>query len=204
MKSSNLSIHCFEEVIEWTEQRFEYRVRESEKQYTMERKEEKMKRKILCCGLAVVFFVSSYGVSGAMDYSRDILGDGTVVSHFCFSSAESERIIQEFGYNWVVADRIVKTLFREANIPSTFTGKAGVAGALGFALSSTAYCVWDLARRNGPDRCWCLTYRTRPHQLKLIDRTLGKIGDKILPFGEGAGIIIEAINEILNTVAASR
>jgi hypothetical protein len=163
-----------------------------------------MKRIILCCLLVAVFFLSGYGVSGAMEYSRDILSNGTVVSHFCFSSAESDRILREFGYNWVVAERIVKTLFREANIPSSFTGKVGVAGALGVALSSTAYCVWDQARKNGPDRCWCLTYRTRPHQLRLIDNTLGKIGDKIMPFGEGAGVIIEVINEILNTAAVSR
>ncbi|MGB2980096.1 MAG: hypothetical protein WBC77_02490 [Candidatus Zixiibacteriota bacterium] len=163
-----------------------------------------MKKKTLTGILAVIMLLGTVEICSAMQHSRNQLSNGIVVNHFCFNSAESERILKEFGYNWVLADRIVRTLFCEARIPNSFTAKVGIGGALPVALSSTAYLVWDQARRNGPNRCWCLKYRTTPHQLKLIDRTLGKIGDKIMPFGQGAGMIIEVVNQILNTASASR
>lgn len=167
-----------------------------------------MKKTILPGVLALLALLTvgtlSTNVSQAEEHDRTEMRDGSVVNQFCFASDESRRIREEFGYNWKVAHSIVEKLFSEAGIPSSFTGKVGYFGAYSYAISSTAYLVWDQARRHGSNECWCLKYRTTPRQLKLIDRTLGKVGDKIMPFGEGANMIIGVINDILNTVTATR
>ncbi len=164
------------------------------------RKELEMNKITFIIAFTLILSIVAPTGSMALEPHREQLRDGSVINQFCISSYESKRIREEFGYNWKVADRIVLTLFREANIPSTFTAKVGYSVALFSALSGTAYLVWDQAMKHNNNTCWCLRYHTYPHQLKLVDNTLGKIGDKIMPLGEGAKIVIDVMNEILNTV----
>ena len=162
-----------------------------------------MKHKRIISIVMIAFLAFCAPNAGAISHSRDQRADGTVRYTFWISGADSRLLHSRFGYNLELADYIVRTLLSEAGVPSSFTTKFALAPAYGVAVSKTAYELWATSLRMGDVR-WAVVYKQNPRAFRLIDQTLGRLGDRAMPFGEGANVIMGAINDILNTAYSSR
>jgi hypothetical protein len=124
-----------------------------------------------------------------------------VVTQFQFSSHDCNLLRTRFGYNWELADRVVKQLLSEAGVPQSFTTKVAMVPAYGIAVSQTAYVLWNTSLNH---TSFNISYHTYPETFRMVERLVGgAVGDNMMPFGAAGNTLAAVINSLMNTAAVS-
>lgn len=152
-----------------------------------------------------LFLLCYASISMAIGHSVSNNPDRSIDAVFYISAEETQRTVNQFGYSYTLADYVAKNILRDLGIPSSFTAKISLVPGYVALVMKASHDIYTISARNPSYRetGWTLSYRYYPQQLRAIDNTLGKFGDKIMPFGEGAKIIIGTVNDILNTVSSA-
>ena len=133
---------------------------------------------------------------------------GNLVHVHCgFSSTATERLANDPLYAMHMGGAVTARLMRVLGIPDSFTAKVGALGAL---LPLHARTATELhldaravrARHGNRGVSMNKTYTVDRGAIKAIFNILGAIGDRTMPFGEGANAIIGLVNRTINAAKA--